>query len=120
MKTLSLALLVLFVFIFSSCTPAVATSAPEPTPPPDTPTVAPAAPTATKQALQSMNMIKIDAPSLANNLVGEPAERTIYVYLPPSYASSEQRYPVVYYLPMLPQSNAILWSIICRGTVTAV
>jgi pimeloyl-ACP methyl ester carboxylesterase len=44
-------------------------------------------------------MLKIDAPSLANNLVGEPAERTIYVYLPPSYGSSEKRYPVVYYLP---------------------
>ena len=46
-----------------------------------------------------MNTIKIDAPSLANNLVGEPAERTIYVYLPPSYGAMEKHYTVVYYLP---------------------
>jgi pimeloyl-ACP methyl ester carboxylesterase len=46
-----------------------------------------------------MNRIKIDAPSLADNLVGEPAERTVDVYLPPSYGSSEKRYPVIYYLP---------------------
>jgi S-formylglutathione hydrolase len=43
---------------------------------------------------------EIPAPSLAKNLVGEPAERQIYVYLPPSYFSSPDRhYPVVYYLP---------------------
>jgi enterochelin esterase-like enzyme len=54
-----------------------------------------------------MNMIKIEAPSLAKNLVGEPAERTIYVYLPPSYASSDKRYPVVYYLPGYGDSTMI-------------
>jgi predicted alpha/beta superfamily hydrolase len=37
--------------------------------------------------------------SLANNMVGESTERTIQVYLPPSYNSSEKRYPAVYYLP---------------------
>jgi enterochelin esterase-like enzyme len=51
------------------------------------------------EAFRSLNRIEIPAPSLAENLVGEPAERTIYVYLPPSYDSSEKRYPVVYYLP---------------------
>lgn len=40
----------------------------------------------------------IAAPSLANNMLGDPAEREIQVYLPPSYAVTEQRYPVVYYL----------------------
>ena len=54
-----------------------------------------------------MNMIRIDAPSLMNNIVGEPTERTIYVYLPPSYASSEKRYPVVYYLPGYGDSSVI-------------
>lgn len=39
------------------------------------------------------------APSLANNIVGDPAERELIVYLPPSYETSpEQRYPVVYFL----------------------
>ena len=51
------------------------------------------------QPFRPMNMIEIEAPSLSNNLVGEPAERTISVYLPPSYGASEKRYPVVYYLP---------------------
>jgi enterochelin esterase-like enzyme len=46
-----------------------------------------------------MERITIAAPSLENNLVGEPAEQTIDVYLPPSYPGSDQRYPVVYYLP---------------------
>jgi S-formylglutathione hydrolase FrmB len=38
-------------------------------------------------------------PSLANNIVGDAAQRELIVYLPPSYESSpEQRYPVVYFL----------------------
>jgi S-formylglutathione hydrolase len=41
----------------------------------------------------------IPAPSLRGNLVGEPAVQPIAVYLPPSYASTSDRYPVVYYLP---------------------
>jgi len=40
----------------------------------------------------------VAAPSLANNMLGDPAEREIAVYLPPSYASSDARYPVVYFL----------------------
>ncbi|HEX2989305.1 MAG TPA: hypothetical protein VHO49_01445, partial [Anaerolineales bacterium] len=51
------------------------------------------------QAYQSINTIKIPAPALADNLVGQSTERTIQVYLPPSYKDSEKRYPVVYYLP---------------------
>jgi pimeloyl-ACP methyl ester carboxylesterase len=54
-----------------------------------------------------MNMIEIPAPSLTNNLVGELTERTIYVYLPPSYGSSEKRYPVVYYLPGYGDSSVL-------------
>jgi S-formylglutathione hydrolase len=41
----------------------------------------------------------IAAPSLAANLVGEKPERPIMVYLPPSYDSSDARFPVIYYLP---------------------
>jgi pimeloyl-ACP methyl ester carboxylesterase len=61
--------------------------------------VEPSATPAPTEAFHSLNRIQIPAPSLAENLVGEPAERTIYIYLPPSYDSSEKRYPVVYYLP---------------------
>ena len=90
-----ISLLLLLVFAVSACAPSAPTSEPIPTEIVDTPTVA-AAPT---EPLRSMNRIKIAAPSLANNLVGELAEHTIFVYLPPSYATSEKRYPVVYYLP---------------------
>jgi len=62
-----------------------------------TPTVV--APAASAQVFNSINMLEIPAPSLSNNLVGEPAERMIYVYLPPSYNTSDKHYPVVYYLP---------------------
>jgi S-formylglutathione hydrolase len=102
MKKTYLSLLVLLVFTVSSCAPAAA-----PTPIPDTPTSVPVEPTATAQTFRSMNMIEIDAPSLAENLVDEPAERTIYVYLPPSYGTSEKRYPVVYYLPGYGDSSII-------------
>ncbi|HUF00391.1 MAG TPA: alpha/beta hydrolase [Anaerolineales bacterium] len=96
MKHFQLSLLMLFVFLFSSCAPVVPTSAPVPTQVTDTPTAVPTAPT---EAFHSMNMIKISAPSLSDNLVGEPTERTIYVYLPPSYSTTDKHYPVIYYLP---------------------
>jgi pimeloyl-ACP methyl ester carboxylesterase len=97
MKRFHLSLLVLFAFVLISCAPATPVSQPTEANPPtqgSTPTLA--APT---EAFQSVNMIKIPAPSLSNNLVGEQAERTIYVYLPPSYNTSDQSYPVIYYLP---------------------
>ena len=90
----------LIVMVSSSCAPAAPTA-----PPTEVVNTAPAVaaePTASAAATEtfrSMNRIGIPAPSLAENLVGEPAKRTIYVYLPPSYSSSEKRYPVVYYLP---------------------
>jgi enterochelin esterase-like enzyme len=104
MKQSRLSFLILFVFLFSSCAPATATTVPMPTHVPESPTAVPATPT---EAFRPMNMIKIDAPSLMNNMVGEPSERTIYVYLPPSYTSSERRYPVIYYLPGYGDSSVI-------------
>src|SRR5690349_5211484 len=104
MKQAHLYLSILFVFLFSSCAPAAPTTVPTSTQLPATPTTVPATPIA---IFQSMNTIKIDAPSLMNNLVGEPTERTIYVYLPPSYGASEKQYPVVYYLPGYGDSNVI-------------
>ena len=96
MRTPYLYLLILFVLISSSCTPAAPTTAPAPTESADTPTAVPVAPT---EIFRSLNRIEIEAPSLVGNLVGEPTKRTIYVYLPPSYSSTEKRYPVIYYLP---------------------
>jgi S-formylglutathione hydrolase len=89
----------LFVLILVACTPAVVTTAPVPTQVVDIPTVVPVVPAMTTQAYQSLNIIEIPAPSLANNIVGQSAERTIQVYLPPSYSTSDKRYPVIYYLP---------------------
>lgn len=110
MKQYSLSLLVMAVILFSACAPAAPTDAPTaaPTAPPvlETPTVIAAEPMPTA-VFKSMNMIQIPAPSLAENLVGEPAERTIYVYLPPSYNTTEKRYPVVYYLPGYSNSAVI-------------
>lgn len=41
----------------------------------------------------------IPAPSLRGNAIGEPAAQPIAVYLPPGYASTSDRYPVIYLLP---------------------
>lgn len=40
----------------------------------------------------------VAAPSLEGNLLGDPAEREVIIYLPPSYEVTDDRYPVVYYL----------------------
>jgi len=43
--------------------------------------------------------VTIPAPSLAGNLLGDPTEQPVSIYLPPSYhASPNRRYPVVYLL----------------------
>jgi S-formylglutathione hydrolase len=47
----------------------------------------------------TVERIKLHSPSLQGNLAGDPAERDVSVYLPPSYhAQPERRYPVVYML----------------------
>jgi enterochelin esterase-like enzyme len=40
----------------------------------------------------------IPAPSLRGNLIGEPVEQPIAVYVPPGYASAAEKYPVVYFV----------------------
>jgi len=42
---------------------------------------------------------ELAAPSLANNILGDPAQKLVLVYLPPSYDKTDDRYPVVYFLP---------------------
>lgn len=66
-----------------------------PAPSADTPvTASPTTP------LPSGSVVKgeITSQALAENLVGDPASRAYYVYLPPGYESGERRYPVIYYL----------------------
>jgi S-formylglutathione hydrolase FrmB len=47
----------------------------------------------------TIERIKVHGASLEGNLEGDPADRDVLVYLPPSYASApERRYPVVYAL----------------------
>ena len=42
--------------------------------------------------------IVIDAPSLSNATIDTASKQNLYIYLPPSYASSNKQYPVMYYL----------------------
>ncbi len=64
-----------------------------------TPTQTPSpTPVFTVEPLESY-LLNIPAPSLTGNLLGDPAEQPLRVVLPPSYRTSERRYPVVYYLP---------------------
>src|ERR1051326_5805206 len=43
--------------------------------------------------------VKVHGKSLEGNLEGDSADRDVFVYLPPSYATdANRRYPVVYFL----------------------
>ena len=47
----------------------------------------------------TLEKITVHGKSLEGNLSGDTADRTVYVYLPPSYAGNRKRhYPVVYFL----------------------
>ena len=47
---------------------------------------------------KKIKMVKINAPSLAGNLIEEKAEREIGIYLPENYDKETKNYPVVYFL----------------------
>ena len=42
--------------------------------------------------------IRIEGSHLAANLLGDPSERDLFVYLPPGYDDSDRRYPTAYLL----------------------
>ena len=69
-----------------------------PTPPPQ-PTLAPQPEKPTPQPTVEFRTEWITSTALAGNLLGDPAERKMYVLLPPGYATSEKRYPVVFMMP---------------------
>ena len=52
--------------------------------------------------------LQIQAPSLKGNLLGDPTEQPVYVYLPPGYESSTKRYPTLYLLHGF-TSNSGVW-----------
>ena len=52
--------------------------------------------------------LNIPAPSLKGNLLGDPTEQPIYVYLPPGYEASTKRYPTLYLLHGF-TSNSSVW-----------
>ena len=41
---------------------------------------------------------RLESPQLAGNLLGDPSERDLFVYLPPGYEDSDRRYPTAYLL----------------------
>lgn len=50
------------------------------------------------QDTSKVEYIKFLAPSIQNNKGGEDANRSLSIYLPPGYANSKDRYPVIYFL----------------------
>ena len=47
---------------------------------------------------------RIEGTQLARNLLGDPSERDLFVYLPPGYDESDTRYPTAYLLHALGSS----------------
>ena len=50
--------------------------------------------------------VRIESAHLAGNLLGDPRERDLFVYLPPGYNESDRRYPTAYLLHMFSQTAA--------------
>lgn len=73
---------------------------PEPTlaPVPPTPEPTPVKPTSQPSSKGKLVKGQITSQALADNLIGDPATRNYYVYLPAGYDTSDKRYPVVYVL----------------------
>jgi S-formylglutathione hydrolase FrmB len=46
----------------------------------------------------TLEKIRVEGNALAGNLEGDDHVRDVYVYLPPGYAGSQKRYPVLYFL----------------------
>lgn len=106
-RVLLLSMLVLGL-VLASCQPV---QAPTPT---ATPAPAPAA-TPTPEPAPAISFVpvkqsdEITSQALAGNLLGDPATRGISVLLPPTYASSTKRYPVVYVLHGYTGSEFYSW-----------
>ena len=62
---------------------------------------------------------RIESAHLAGNLLGDPSERDLFVYLPPGYEESDRRYPTAYLLQafgttaaemVTPPTDGLRWS----------
>jgi S-formylglutathione hydrolase FrmB len=62
---------------------------------------------------------RLDSAHLAGNLLGDPSERDLFVYLPPGYDESDRRYPTAYLLHaygvtaadiVRPKTDGLRWS----------
>ena len=53
------------------------------------------------------SFVVVPAPSLDDNLLGDPAELEVAVWLPPTYDTSGTRYPVVYFLAGYGESASV-------------
>lgn len=62
---------------------------------------------AVAQGAGRIESIRVHGASLDGNLAGIPAERAVSVYLPPSYGQGNRRYPVVYLLHGILDSNTV-------------
>ena len=47
-----------------------------------------------------------ESPYLADNMLGDPGERDLFVYLPPGYEESDRRYACAYLLHAFGESSA--------------
>jgi S-formylglutathione hydrolase len=113
MRTAVVALVLLMVTVIAACSgtasPAVMSppSSTSTSTAPSQPTIGPSAlataspivPASATAEHPSLDTYRVDAVSLASNLVGDSAARDIVVYLPPAYFSTQKHFPVVYYLP---------------------
>ena len=65
-------------------------------------TVTPAADNSSAEVTEikegSIMDIEYESKAIATNVVGDKSLRKFYIYLPPSYETSEKKYPVVYFL----------------------
>src|SRR5215475_8394745 len=65
-----------------------------------------AAPSARAKSVGTVVQAKVHSAALEGNLLGDSAERNVTIYLPPGYATSSKRYPVVYLLHGYMGTNA--------------
>lgn len=80
--------------------PAASPSAASATTPPAAPeaTATPAAATAQPEKPKSFQKLDYDSKAIAMNITGDKPVQNLYVLLPPSYHTTDKRYPVVYYV----------------------
>ena len=64
----------------------------------------------------TVEKIKVHGVSLEGNLEGDPADRDVFVYLPPSYATQpNRRYPVVYFIHGYGATAEAYWKMMTRA-----